>query len=162
MAFRLAAALLLLAVPVWPDIFIVRHGEKLDPKNDASLLSKAGRRRAEDLKRTLRSTALTAVYCTEYERTRQTAAPAAEASGVTPTVIRSDDAEGLAKALLSRPRSEDVLVVGHTDTIPELLSLLGVKAKMAIAEGDFDNLFIVSPSTSGSATMRRLHYGASR
>lgn len=155
---RLAAALVLaLSLPASADVFLVRHAEKKNPKMDKSTLSAAGLKRAQALKRVLKDVDLKAVYCTEYERTRQTAAPAAAAHGLAIIETPSGDVKGLAKLLLARPPSEDVLVVGHSDTIPDLLVELGVSTRAAIGPADFDNLFIVAPGGAGPA-FHRLRY----
>ena len=159
MRAALAALLLSFCLSVsQAAIYIVRHAEKKDPKQDKSLLSRAGKKRAQTLKRVLASVDLKAVYCTEYERTQQTAAPVAEEKKLKPAVIDSEDEAGLVKALLARPASEDVLVVGHSDTIPGLLKRLGVARPVAIAPGDFDNLFVVTPSSGVPPAFSWLHY----
>jgi len=158
---RLAAAALILSlsIPAAGDVFIVRHAEKKNPKDDLSTLSGAGFKRADDLRRVLSSVDLKAVYRTEYERTRQTAAPTAAAHALAPIEVKSDDVKGLAKLLRARPPLEDVLVVGHSDTIPDLLQALGVSTRAAIGSGDYDNLFIVAPRASGVPGFHWLHYG---
>jgi broad specificity phosphatase PhoE len=156
---KLAALVLLLSVPAAADIFIVRHAERKDLKDDKSTLSPAGFKRADDLRRVLSSVDLKAIYRTEYERTLQTAAPTGAAHRLTPIELKSDDVQGLAKALRARPPLEDVLVVGHTDTIPDLLHELGVSTRAAIGSGDYDNLFIVAPRASGEPSFHWLHYG---
>lgn len=155
-----AAACLLLPVALEAAIFVVRHAERADPKDDASLLSAAGKRRAETLRHVLSAVALKAVYCTEYERTRQTAAPTAKAQGVSPTVLSSEDGKGLAEALGKLKPEEDALVVGHTDTIPDLLKALGVERPVALDSGDYDNLFLVHPRPGQPPEFRWLRYGA--
>jgi phosphohistidine phosphatase SixA len=94
---------------------------------------------------------------TEYERTRQTAAPAAAAHKLIPVETKSEDVKGLAAALKARSEADDVLVVGHTDTIPDLLIELGVSTRTVIASGDYDNLFVVSRGPGGTV-LHRLHY----
>lgn len=153
----LAALALAAALPASADLFIVRHAEKESPKMDKSLLSAAGKRRARSLARVLKDVDLKAVYCTEYARTRQTATPTAAAHGLAPIQTNSEDVKGLAAQLKARG-SEDVLVVGHSDTVPDLLVELGVSTKAAIGSDEFDNLFIVSPSTDGGPRLHRLRY----
>lgn len=157
----LALLLLVLSISARADIFLVRHAEKKDPKDDKSTLSKAGLKRAEDLKRALSSVDLKAVYHTEYERTRQTAGPTAAAHQLTPIVTNSDDVKGLAKALRALPSNEDVLVVGHSDTIPDVLHELGVSTTVVIAPNDYDSMFLVSPRAQGEPDFHVLHYGDS-
>lgn len=155
----LALVLLGLAISARADVFLARHAEKKNPKDDKSLLSKAGLKRAEDLKRTMSSVDLKAVYHTEYERTKQTAAPTAAAHKLIPIVTDSGDVKGLAKALRARPSNEDVLVVGHSDTIPDVLHELGVSTTVVIGSNDYDDLFVVSPRAQGEPDFHVLHYG---
>ena len=157
----LAGFLLTLAAPPTPAhsaIYIVRHAEKRDPKDPKSLLSGKGKKRADDLKRVLSSVELKAVYVTEFERTRQTAVPTAVAQGLKPKTINSEDLDGLIAALKALPENEDVLVVGHTDTIPDLLKKLGVARPVKLEADDYDNLFIVTLQKDKPAAFSWLHF----
>jgi broad specificity phosphatase PhoE len=154
----LAGLVLSLSLPAAADVFLVRHAEKLSPKMDASLLSPAGLKRARTLARVLADVPLKAVYCTEYERTRQTAAPAAAEHGLKPVAWSSDDAKGLAARLKAAPPGEDALVVGHSDTIPDLLFDLGVATRVALGAAEYDDLFVVTFSSGAAPRLHRLHY----
>ena len=158
-ALVLGAALALLGTSSDAAIFIVRHAERLSLEDDASLLSPAGKKRALELKRVLSDVELRAVYCTEYKRSRQTAEPTAKAHGLEAIQIDSDKTPALVEALVKHPPEEDVLVVGHTDTIGELLAALGVVRKVAIAKTEFDNLFVVTPREGKPPLFNRLRYG---
>jgi len=144
-----------------PMVFLVRHAERADtaaggqPKMGADPeLSAAGRQRAESLATVLKDANITAVYATEFKRTQQTAAPIAKALGLTVTVIPSDNTADLLKRLKSS--KGNVLVVGHSDSVPEIIKSLGVKAHVKIGDDDFDNLFVVT--LGGTPSMVRLHY----
>ena len=50
----------------------------------------------------------------------------------------------------------NVLIVGHSNTIPDVVKELGVTPPVTIGDDEFDNLFIVSTGTSPSVL--RLHY----
>jgi broad specificity phosphatase PhoE len=154
LAFALA-----LALPAAADIFLVRHAEKKNPRDDKSTLSGTGLKRAQDLKRALSSVDLKAVYHTEYERTRQTAAPTAAAHKLTPIELKSDDVKGLGAALRARKPADDILVVGHSDTVPDILRELGVSTTVVIGPNDYDSLFLVSPRAQGEPEFHVLHYG---
>jgi broad specificity phosphatase PhoE len=122
-------------------IYVVRHAEKSrEPGNDPPL-SEAGRARAESLARVLRDSQIAAIYTTEFKRTQETAAPLAKTLGITATVIPSAQKEALAEKC--KTASSNILVVGHGDTIPDLLKALGISDAISIAENDYDNLFIV-------------------
>jgi hypothetical protein len=51
-----------------------------------------------------------------------------------------------------------VLVVGHSNTVPALLSALHVDASIEIADDDYDNLFIVVAQKEGRPVLLRLKY----
>lgn len=158
---RLAASLTLalaLSVPVAADVFIVRHADKKS-SDEQSLLSPAGLKRADDLRRVLHSVKLKAIYHTEFKRTLQTAAPTAAEHKLVAIELKSDDVQGLAKTLRALPPQDDVLVVGHSDTVPDLLNELGVSTRVAIGSADYDNLFIVSLRDPEETSFHWLHYG---
>jgi broad specificity phosphatase PhoE len=158
-ALAFAAALALtLTVSAPAAVYVVRHAEKaLDQGKDPNL-TEAGRARAKALARVLRSVTLRAVFATEFKRTQQTAAPAAEAAKLTTIVVQNDQTAALAERLRKERDAGDVLVVAHSDTIPDLLTEFGVPGKVVISSTDYDNLFVVDLD-SASARMHRLHYG---
>jgi len=121
-------------------IFIVRHAEKADATKDPNL-SEAGRARAEALAKTLKDANITAIYATEFKRTQQTAAPLAKALGITVTILPAKDNAALVAKL--RASNGNALVVGHGDTMPDLIKALGISDPINIAENDYDNLFAV-------------------
>ena len=131
---------------------LVRHAERADAGTAAAKmtgadpdLSAAGKMRAEALAKLLKDSKITAIYITEYKRTRQTAAPLATALGIEPTVIPSKDTAGLAQKI--RSTAGNFLVVGHSNSIPEILKALGTSEPVRIDEQEFDNLFVVVRET---------------
>jgi broad specificity phosphatase PhoE len=121
-------------------IFIVRHAEKADATKDPDL-SPAGRARAETLAKVLKDANITAIYVTEFKRTHETAAPLAHALGIEVTMVPAATTADLATKLKSA--SGNVLVVGHGNTIPDLMKALGIAAPLNLTDADYDNLFIV-------------------
>jgi phosphohistidine phosphatase SixA len=151
-----------LATPAFAQstIFIVRHAERADGGGAASMntdpdLSDAGRRRAESLSTVLKDAQIVTIFVTEFKRTQQTAAPLARALGIELTAISSRDTASLVKKLESAPGN--VLVVGHSNTVPEILTGLGVTTPVTIGDSDYDNLFIVTRG-SGPPRLLHLHY----
>jgi broad specificity phosphatase PhoE len=127
-----------------PVIFLVRHAERAAISGHVPSdtgLSPVGRKRAEALARVLQDAQIAAVYTTEYKRTRETAAPVAQSLGIQPEVIPGDDLRGLMAKL--KASSGNVLVVGHSNTLPQIISALGVSSRVTVAESDYDNLFLV-------------------
>lgn len=142
-------------------VFLVRHAERADAGMAAASmsgadpdLSGAGMARAEALAATLKDAGIRAIFTTEYKRTQQTAMPLARQLGIPPTVVTSKDPEGLVRRLKSA--AGNVLVVGHSNTVPEILKALGVHDRITIEETAFDNLFVVS--RAGAPSLLHLHY----
>jgi 2,3-bisphosphoglycerate-dependent phosphoglycerate mutase len=163
---HLAAAVLMVVVSAasaaaQPLVFLVRHAERADAGMAAAKvagadpdLSGAGISRANSLAAMLKDARIRTVITTEYKRTKQTGDPVATAAGVPLTTIDSKDVAGLLKKISSS--TGNVLVVGHSHTLPEVLKGLGVTEPVTIGEDEFDSLFVV---TRGSPpTFVRLHY----
>ncbi len=121
-------------------IVLVRHAEKASDDPDTEL-SAAGRARADALARVLRDLPFTAAYSSGLRRTAATIAPACAARGVRSTTIRSP-AQTVAE--LRAHRGGHVLVCGHSNTVPEILKGLGVADPVAIADDEYDRLFVVT------------------
>ena len=138
-------------------VFLVRHAEKVDESDDP-LLSAAGKARARALARHLRTAGVKAIYVTQYKRTGLTAAPLAAATGLKPIVVHSDARQELVDRIRKDNPNDVVLVVGHSDTVPELLRLLGHPEPVTIAHAEYDNLFVAIPSKGGPPTVLRLRY----
>ena len=140
-----------------PVIYLVRHAERAAISGHVPSdtgLSAAGRKRAEALVRALKDAQITAIYTTEYKRTRETAAPVARSLGIQPEVIPGDDLSGLVAKLKASPGN--VLVVGHSNTLPQIISALGASSRVTVAESDYDNLFLVV--CASEPQLIRLHY----
>lgn len=148
----LTATLLLLACAsvsaAEPIVILVRHAERADAGSAAGKemgsdpdLSAAGHARAEALARLLKDAAITAIYTTGLKRTQQTAAPLARTLAIQPTVIPANGSADLLHSIGSAQGT--VLIVGHSNTVPDLITRLGVEEVVTIAEEEFDSLFVV-------------------
>ncbi len=137
-----------------PVIFVVRHAEKTTTAGNDPDLSVAGQKRAEALARILKDSQISAVLVTEFKRTQETAAPTARAAHVTPTVVPANDVPGLIGKL--RVLNGNVLVVGHGNTIPELVKALGVATPISIPDDDYTEILVVS--LGDVPQLLRLHY----
>ena len=139
------------------NIFLVRHAEKASGENvDAKDpgLSAAGQARAGALSSILKDVHLAAVYATEFKRTQQTAAPAARAAAIDVTTVASNDIESLVAKL--KETDGEVLVVGHSNTLPEIMKALGYREPVTVNDADYDNLFVLVPASPPQ--LIRLHY----
>lgn len=146
----------------WPaaaekTVILVRHAEKRAEGKDPEL-SDSGRLRAARLAEALRDAGVTAILTSDARRTIRTAEPAAKANGLAARVVKAGDAAETVKEIDAAPADAVVLVVGHSNTLPEILAKLGAPAKVAIDDGDFGNLFVVVRSPGKVPTVVRLRY----
>jgi phosphohistidine phosphatase SixA len=106
-------------------VVLVRHAERDGGMGDEVGISQAGRCRADGLARMLADAGIRAIYTSESARTQQTAAPLAKKLGIQPEVVPAKDIAGLVKRLRSAPEHAAILVVGHSNTVPEIIERLG-------------------------------------
>lgn len=140
-------------------IFVVRHAERADAgstggtmmKDDPDL-SERGQARAKSLAGMLRDADIRAIYTTDLKRTKQTGAPLAVAFGATLTSLPADDLAGLIERV--RREAGNVVIVGHSNTVPKILSALGVEGTIEIADNEYDNLFVVIRGTTPARLLR--------
>lgn len=157
----LAWALLLVVLCAAPAValdavYLVRHAEKADPwPKDKDLdafwpLSLAGMVRAEALAGRLEKAKIAAVYTSRTTRTLATAMPLVARTHVAITPddasTRPEDMAGFLARLRGKHAGDAaVLIVGHSNTIPRLLVLLGAVpdcyARLGITDGK-DGLLI--------------------
>jgi phosphohistidine phosphatase SixA len=142
-------------------VFLVRHAERADAGMAAAKmagadpeLSDAGKARAQALAALLRDARISTIFTTQYKRTKDTAQPLAAASGAKVTVIDATDGSGLIARV--KGASGNVLVVGHSNTLPDLINALGIAEPVTIADDQFDDLFLVVRGPK--PTLLRLHY----
>ena len=131
-------------------VILVRHGEKVAgaPKfNDDPPLTPEGEARASLLARMLAKSDVTTIYTTPFTRTRSTAAPIAKVLGLTPIEVKPGPtfAEDMAEKIRALPAGSTVLVVGHSNTTPNVMKALGIANAPTIDDAtEFDNLFVVT------------------
>ena len=139
---------------------IVRHAEKAtdDPRDPS--LSEAGRARAQALVRVLADEPLTATYATQYRRTQQTAAPTASAHGINVSTYEAAlPAAQLAMQLrATHATGGAVLVVGHSNTVPDIAASLSGQSTDAMPESEFDRLYRVRIGADGKASLATERY----
>jgi len=113
-------------------VIFLRHAEALPRTRDNNqnpALTKAGASRAQRWRQTLRAAGVTKIYATELIRTQQTAEPLAKALGLEVLRYRARDSRGFADSLRSLGAGQVAVVVGHSNTVPQMVERLGGKLK---------------------------------
>ena len=149
-------------------IIFVRHAEKEVPGemtgSDDPALSAAGRARAAELARQLVDAdvvaGVDAIYSTPYKRTQETVAPLADALQLPINIYDASDRQSVLDDILKEHKGKIIVVVGHSNTLPELIANLGASKKVPeIDEDEYDNIYVVSIPWFGKTKTIRLRYG---
>ena len=153
-------------------VFLVRHAEKAAGQSQDPPLSEAGTIRSVALARMLSESDVKGIYISQFLRTRQTAEPLADKLGIEASAISlgvksnnpreiSDESLQALVAGINKHVGEAVLIVGHSNSIPEVIRMLGGDIVPKIEESSFDDLFVVTMYSSGRAKVVHLKYGSS-
>jgi phosphohistidine phosphatase SixA len=152
-------------------VVLVRHAEKgTEPANNPPL-NESGQARARELARVLGGAGVKAIITSQAVRTMQTAEPLAQqlklpVTPVTmtpkptnPKEVTEQSIEEIVKNIEAHA-GETVLVVGHSNTVPDVIRMLGGDAVPSIDERKFDDLFIVTLYGKRKARVAQLKYGS--
>lgn len=144
-------------------IYLLRHAEKRLPEDGGDArdpqLTRAGAERAAALAHALGTAGVTAIFSTDYKRTRQTVYPLSASRGL--EVQLYDSSALLAFADILRGMSGRTVVVGHSNTTPRLVELLGGDGGTPIDEPtEHDRLYVVVLDGGRAPTTVLLRYGA--
>ena len=120
-------------------VLLVRHAER-----DGSLdqLTDLGIRRAEELVHVAGSANISAIYVTQFQRTQRTAQDLAAHLGITPVQFNHSQTADLINHIKTSHSGDTVLVVGHSNTVPEIIAALNGPVMPELTS--FDNLFVVT------------------
>lgn len=153
-------------VPESGTAYLVRHAEKVtgdglmqieDPRDPP--LTKLGQVRAQALADRLANAGVVEIWSTDTTRTRDTAAPLAARLGLEVQLYDPFDLTGFAAQLRAAPATT-VLVVGHSNTTPQLAEALGAAAGEPIVEKtEYDRLYVIDLG-SGQGVIERFGVAA--
>ncbi len=146
--------------PQVTTIYLVRHAEKVttDPTSKDPALTTEGEKRAQDLKGFMKGVKLDAIFSTAYKRTQATVAPLVGGNIV--QVYEAQDFEALKAKINKEFAGKTILVVGHSNTLLPMIEAFGAKKPFdAIADNEYDNIFILKVPVKGPATVQAKKYG---
>jgi broad specificity phosphatase PhoE len=181
-------------------VLLVRHAERASAAANSDLAADPGGAgigvgRADTLGVLARDARVQAVYTTDFCRTAQTGQPAAVTLGLTMQIMASGSASaglgacnpaitvatapaaagtsaGIAAHIAAHHAGQVVLVVGHSNTVPEIAAALGAAlcpavlpaaadGSCVIPDDEFNHLFVVRlPAGAGAASVTHERYGA--
>lgn len=146
-------------------VVLVRHAERESTGDDPGL-SATGQERARALVRATAHAGISAIYHTAYRRTAETARAVADHLKLEPVVLGPRDGQSVpqhaaevAAEIMAKHSGKTVLVVGHSNTVPAIISALGVSEAPAIADPEYDHFFVVVLAPGHPARLMHSRYG---
>ena len=121
-------------------IYVMRHLQKAEG-NDPPL-SAEGAANAQKLVTILGKRKIRAIFATPTRRAMETAQPLAARLGLTVTPYDPAKPGALAAKVAAMPGA--VLIVGHSNTVPDLVVRVGGKEAVALTEQDYGTVFVVT------------------
>ena len=123
-------------------VYVTRHLQKL-PEGTDPALSPEGAANAERLADALADKGVVAIYATPTRRAMETAAPLAGRTGIEVTPYDPRDPQSLAARIGAAQGA--VLVVGHSNTVPDLVARLGGRTAVSpLGEDDYGTVFVIA------------------
>ena len=135
--------------PRQPVYYVMRHLHTPEGERDPDLTAE-GRRQAALLAGWFGRERPAAIYVSRYKRSEQTAAPLAARLGLTPIVYDPADTPGLVARVRAGPCP--ALIVGHSNTVPDIVAQLGGARPAPLVHADFGDIWRIGP---GGETERR-------
>lgn len=139
-------------------VFLVRHAEKVSSAPDA-LLSPQGQQRADCLAHVLKDAGIKRIYVTDVKRTQQTADPLAKELGIKPVVVPAKDPNAMVRDVFYGTGG-NALVVGHSDTLPQVIKRVQAGTVPPIGENEYDGLYVLTVLEGSSTPVVKLRYCA--
>jgi broad specificity phosphatase PhoE len=124
-----------------PTFFVMRHLHTPQGERDPDLTAE-GRAAAERLAGMFTRERPAAIYVSGFKRSQQTAAPLAARLGLTPIVYDPADTPGLVARVRAGP--QPALIVGHSNTVPEIVQQLGGTRPGDLTHPDFGDLWRIA------------------
>ncbi|MEO8149044.1 MAG: phosphoglycerate mutase family protein [Bacteroidia bacterium] len=121
-------------------IYLVRHAEKVDNSTN-SPLSATGLQHANVLRDTLMNKSIDTIFASTFLRTQQTAQPLSTAINKSMVIYNKDTSIQFVNSIRNL-RGKDILVVGHSDNIPQMVITL-TDSIVEIPDSVFNTMFIV-------------------
>jgi phosphohistidine phosphatase SixA len=138
-------------------VYLVRHSERAEDGSDDPPTSAEGRERSTLIASMLADADLTQIHTTDLKRTRETGTPTAEAAGIDFMLYDPGDLQSFADELKATPGRH--LVLGHSNTTPQMVTALGGDPGSDIEEMEYDRFYIVTLTDAGASTVL-IRFGA--
>ena len=144
LVLALAACAYMAPIQAPSTYYVVRHLHTPEGAADPDL-TEEGQRHAQLLADWFEGQEAPAtIFVSTTKRAQQTAAPLAAKLGITPRLYDPRDTPGLIAEVMKEP--PPVLIVGHSNTVPEIVAALGGERPGPLVHEDFGDVWKISGS----------------
>lgn len=150
-ALALAGCATAAPAPREEAFYVMRHLQKATGTDPG--LTEEGQRCAARLADEMAASNIRAIHASTTRRARETAAPLAARLGLRPSEYDPRDTAALAVRVRAEPGS--VLVVGHSNTVPEIVERLGGARPGDLGEDRYGEVWRIA-RPGGAVTVRRI------
>lgn len=125
-------------------IFLVRHAEKVADGTGDPELTREGIVRANKLAEMLATAEINKIFSTNYKRTVNTGLPISKLLNLEINMYDPHNESELSR-MLESVNSGNMLIIGHSNTIPGLVNgLIGQEKYLDLDNDEYDKLFMVT------------------
>ena len=160
--FVVALAIWLFASASTTTIIVMRHAEKAALPAEDPPLSAVGEARAKALAQILAQAPeefrIQGIFVSEFRRTQDTVRPLANRLGVPVIVVPAADTALVAERARDEYRGGRVLIVGHSNTVPEIVEKLSGHKIPAMAENEYGIVYVISLPRFSRASVTRFDF----
>ena len=139
------------ATPVQPNIYVMRHLHTPAGVSDPDLTAEGVKYAAAVNDWFLRDPP-NAIYVSSTKRAQQTAAPLAARLKITPKIYDPRDTPGLIASVSAETGT--VLIVGHSNTVPDIVEKLGGERPGDLTHEDFGDIWHVAGPAKTTTRVR--------
>lgn len=129
------------ATPVQPNFYVMRHLHTPAGVSDPDLTDQ-GKLYALAVSHSFQRDPPDVIYVSSTKRAQQTAAPLAQRLKLTPKIYDPRDTPGLIAAVSAETGT--VLIVGHSNTVPDIVEKLGGKRPADLKHEDFGDIWHIA------------------
>lgn len=133
---------------------LVRHAEKASDGTKDPALTTEGELRAEEFKSLFMDSKISAIYSTNFKRTRSTVEPLAEAMGLKIALYAWQNQESMLSKMMDDYPNGTVVISGHSNTTPTLANiLLGEERFEQFDDSDYSNILVIEAGEVGKGKL---------
>ena len=139
--------------PIQPasTFYVMRHLHTPAGAQDPDL-TQEGQRQAQLLADWFGDNPPATIFVSNTKRAQQTAAPLAARLGLTPRIYDPRDTSFLVTEIMKEP--PPVLIVGHSNTVPDIVQALSGRRPDALVHEDFGDVWVISGDRRGYVKRR--------